>query len=304
MYIDLIYHRWFPKKSTYMISQDIDSRDMISCNLPRLGPAENTIAHWLSVWSLRLLLQDERSWAHLSNALPCLLAAVLLEQKIILLGPADVTTALAFAIYGLVWPFQWFFIFSPVLPVNFVAMSSFPEAPSPFIVGLAELPEAWGSVVRSDGIVCVSLAGARQCSANVPKLPGHDKLCCRLDEFIMQLHTCQQSDSALLDSVAHKIYQACNDEVAELASYLKASATGLARELTNTNVLINVVKEAHKLEAFFGEFMLTEMAHDYLHVLFDAQWETACNVADASTDESICVCTCKSFYRTVFPCLR
>jgi len=291
------------KKSKYMISQGIDSRWVVSCDLPRLGPSERTIAHWLSVWSLRLLLHDEQLWPQLSNTLACLLAGVLLEQKIILLGPADVTTALAFAIFGLVWPFQWFFLFVPILPLNFIAMSAFPEAPTPFIVGLPELPEAWGNVNRIDGVVCVSLADAQKCSSKVPKLPGHDKLCRRLDEVIMQLHAYQQSDSVLLDSVAHKISQACHDEVAELVLHVKAKADELAKRPYNVEMLVALLEEEHRSEDFFGNFVLTQMASDHFHLLNDVQPESIGGVADASTHESILASGCRSFFRTVCPCL-
>merc|ERR1712137_1075533 len=142
---------------------------------------------------------------------PRLLACMLLEQKIVLVGPIELASVLAFALLGILWPFLWFFPFSPLNPDRSSALWNAINAPVPVLMALNNVPDSWRGKLSacSSRIVLAQLTDEmpEHQSCFVPLLPGHDQLCSCLDELITKQ---SQFNTLDLHSIACDIYAACN----------------------------------------------------------------------------------------------
>jgi len=109
----------------------------------KFGPVSHTFAQWQVEWGLNVLLSR---WDNLvGDTLAKLLACVLLEQKVLLLGDAPRISTVAILLRALMWPFRWLHTFLSIPPSQDI-LKKIPllEAVVPVVVSLTELPPCWG----------------------------------------------------------------------------------------------------------------------------------------------------------------
>jgi len=116
-----------------------------STSLPE--PNSKTFAQWQVAWGIETLLA--RCPILVGDTLVRLLGCVLLEQKVVLLGDAPLTSAFALVLRGLLWPFRWLhpFLAAPPRALRPDALRRHPlhESPFPMVFSLTELPEGVGT---------------------------------------------------------------------------------------------------------------------------------------------------------------
>jgi len=111
-------------------------------DLTPLGGVSQTFAQWQAAWGLSALIAR---WDNLvGDTLAKLLACVLLEQKVMLLGDVPRISMMALVLRGLIWPFRWLHPYLSAPPPPDLLRMPLPEAPYPLIVSLTELPKEWG----------------------------------------------------------------------------------------------------------------------------------------------------------------
>lgn len=107
-----------------------------------LSSISRTFAQWQAAWGLQTLLEN---WDNLvGDTLAKLVASVLLEQKVLLLGDAPRVSAMALVLRGLIWPFRWLHPFLSAPPPPQFLRVPLLDATFPVIVAVAELPAQWG----------------------------------------------------------------------------------------------------------------------------------------------------------------
>lgn len=100
------------------------------------------LAQWQVSWGLEMLLAH---WDNLvGDTLAKLVACVLLEQKILLLGDVPRISAMALVLRALVWPFRWLHPFLTAPPPPDFMRTPLVDAPFPVFMALTELPAQWG----------------------------------------------------------------------------------------------------------------------------------------------------------------
>jgi len=107
-----------------------------------LSAASHSFAQWQAAWTLGVLLA--RFDNLVGDTLAKLLACVLLEQKVLLLGDALRISTVALLLRALVWPFRWLHPFLPAPPPPGLLQMPLFETPFPIILALNELPPHWG----------------------------------------------------------------------------------------------------------------------------------------------------------------
>lgn len=95
-------------------------------------------------WALTCLLQ--RFPELVDETLVRLLACVLLEQKVLLIGDTARTSTMALALRALISPFRWLHPFIPAAPPEDSELLGVPfaDAPVPILLSVRELPAVWG----------------------------------------------------------------------------------------------------------------------------------------------------------------
>lgn len=84
-------------------------------------------------------------WDNLvGDTLVRLLACVLLEQKVLLLGDVPRSSAAALALRGLLWPFRWLHLFLSAPPPPELLDMPLLDGTFPLVICLNELPRKWG----------------------------------------------------------------------------------------------------------------------------------------------------------------
>ncbi|CAE8591366.1 unnamed protein product, partial [Polarella glacialis] len=111
------------------------------CLANPLGPAAQTLARWQAAWCLSQLL---RRWEGLVVLLGKLLACVLLEQKVLLLGEWPCISTVALLLRSLLWPFRWLHLFLSAPPPPEILKVPFLEATFPMVLAIGDLPPHWG----------------------------------------------------------------------------------------------------------------------------------------------------------------
>lgn len=110
--------------------------------LTPIGAVSQTFAQWQAAWGLSALFTR---WDNLvGDTLAKLLAAVLLEQKVMLLGDVPRISMMALVLRGLIWPFRWLHPYLSAPPPPDLLSMPLLEALFPLIVSLTELPKEWG----------------------------------------------------------------------------------------------------------------------------------------------------------------
>lgn len=153
-------------------------------------PHPEQVARWQALWGLQVVC-GRGPCAVSPDSLARLLACLLLEQRVLLLGCAPETSALALALRALLWPFRWMHPFLSASPAGGL---NIPLADSPVPVlaalnsvsdlGYASLDKVpTGVVTYSIGKDCVTPGGIQLPSGGHDGLVGHDVLVRRL-EFV------------------------------------------------------------------------------------------------------------------------
>lgn len=160
------------------------------CRVSRsIQPRPEQVARWQASWGLQALCSRGRC-AVGPGSLAQLLACLLLEQRVLLLGCAPETSALALALRALLWPFQWMHPFLSASPAGGLDI---PLADSPFPVlaalsytadlGYASLDQVPAGVVTySMETDRVTPNWIRLPSGGHDELAGHDVLVRRLEQ--------------------------------------------------------------------------------------------------------------------------
>lgn len=100
-----------------------------------------TFAQWQAAWGLKTLFSR---WDNLvGDTLAKLLASVLLEQKILLLGDVPRISTVALVLRALMWPFRWLHPYLSAPPPADLLSMPLLEATFPVIIALTELPKQW-----------------------------------------------------------------------------------------------------------------------------------------------------------------
>lgn len=118
----------------------------LDCEWHNLGQSvhkasSQTFARWQVAWGLTGLFS--RWEALVGDTLAKLLACVLLEQKVLLLGDAPRVSTMALVLRGLLWPFRWLHTCVTAPPPADLTRYPLLESPAPIIVSVSELPKQW-----------------------------------------------------------------------------------------------------------------------------------------------------------------
>jgi len=106
-----------------------------------LGKVSETAARLQSHWSLSVLLA--RCESQIGDILAKLLAAMLLEQKVLLIGDISKASAMALWLRAALWPFRWLHPFMSAPPPKSALRVPWLSSPFPFALTLHSLPEDW-----------------------------------------------------------------------------------------------------------------------------------------------------------------
>lgn len=106
-----------------------------------LSGSSQAAAQWQAKWALELLL--ERGGELTGDFLLRLLAHVLLEQSIMLLGDAPRLSAVTLALRGILWPFRWLHLFLSAPPPSRCLDMPLHDAPFPMVTALSQVPPQW-----------------------------------------------------------------------------------------------------------------------------------------------------------------
>lgn len=268
-----------------------------------------TLAQWQAAWGLEQLLAN---WDSLvGDTLARLLACLLLEQKVLLLGDAPRISTFALVLRALIWPFKWLHPFLPAPPPKSTPVANFLDAPFPLIIALAELPDGFqthyhlpSEVVTArlkHDLVYISpeLETTGGLQGQAIKLPGS-----RHAGFLKQV---AQSKRGLrrgeldLSTAAQKVQAAAEAEMQRLADILQRyvacqvkdaeadrgdqslrrfQETCFHRAVVTVSFMqwlpANSTKDARGPEAtqFYETFFQTQLCHDFLNCEVISQ--TAC----------------------------
>lgn len=200
-----------------------------------LGGTAQTLARWQAAWAVETILAR---WPNLiGDTLAKLLACILLEQKVLLLGDAPRTSAAALLLRAVMWPFRWLHLFvcapPPVYILNEIPLV---ESPSPFVLALGEFPPKWGyrtpyelppdvvtGVLNHDYVyVHPELETSGGIRSGGLKLPGgrHAAFVKRVAQERNKLKNGQQTAK----EAALAVQQACEAEVERLADVVRQYA--------------------------------------------------------------------------------
>eukprot|EP00928_Gymnodinium_smaydae_P079998 TRINITY_DN63807_c0_g1_i1.p1 TRINITY_DN63807_c0_g1~~TRINITY_DN63807_c0_g1_i1.p1 ORF type:complete len:661 (+),score=83.36 TRINITY_DN63807_c0_g1_i1:61-2043(+) len=115
-------------------------RSMMGSSAPKFAQALDEVV----MWGLRTLLTATASQPPIGDTLARLLAAVLLEQKVLLLGKAVQTSAMALVLRALLAPFRWLHPFLSTRPQRRLLKMPLLEATCPMVLVVEDLPPQWG----------------------------------------------------------------------------------------------------------------------------------------------------------------
>jgi len=269
-----------------------DWSDMIGLyNAPPLGEVSHTAARWQGAWALSVLLS--RSDGLVGETLATLLAATLLEQKVLLLGDVPRISAMALLLRSLLWPFRWLHLFLSAPPPKGLLSMPLLDSPFPVMLVVSMLPEEWGyktqyalppevvtGVLKHDHVQISqqleTTGGVRQHNL---RLPGG-----RHKAFVTQAaQTKQRLRNRHLDlhSAVESIQTAAEDEVGRLA------------ELLRTYALEQIART--KLELVSSGRCDAKLTYDRcIDIDLFTAWLTAEGREEGSTKDSV------SFYTTFF----
>lgn len=186
---------------------------------------ERVMMRWVSEWALSVLIQNPLTHSLFGEKLAHLLACVLLDRRIVLVGSKDLASALALALVSLIWPFRWLHMLLPVVSPSMMDVPLF-TAPVPFIVGTDYIPDTWMSEPCEEDVLCVNIEGEFHFSN--PRLPGHDELCRELESALLGVKHLQELSASQIDelvvSAADKVATACQKKISIVASVLRGWA--------------------------------------------------------------------------------
>lgn len=113
-----------------------------------LNEVSQTFAKWQALWGLEMILER---WDNIvGDTLARLVACVLLEQKVLLLGDGPRVSSMALLLRSLLWPFKWLHPFLSAPPSAEFLRIPLLDAMFPLIVAVTELPEQWGFRTQYD----------------------------------------------------------------------------------------------------------------------------------------------------------
>eukprot|EP00747_Dinoflagellata_sp_TGD_P097525 gnl/TRDRNA2_/TRDRNA2_167158_c1_seq1.p1 gnl/TRDRNA2_/TRDRNA2_167158_c1~~gnl/TRDRNA2_/TRDRNA2_167158_c1_seq1.p1 ORF type:complete len:748 (+),score=94.32 gnl/TRDRNA2_/TRDRNA2_167158_c1_seq1:2-2245(+) len=114
-----------------------------------LGAVSRTRAQWQASWGLQAMFDR---WENLiGDTLAKLLACILLEQKVLLLGDAPRVSTMALVLRALLWPFRWLHPYlSAPPPPTLITDAPLLAAPFPVVIALTQLPAEWGFQTHYD----------------------------------------------------------------------------------------------------------------------------------------------------------
>jgi len=242
----------------------------------RHSAEEKMMMHWISEWALRKLLQNRRTHSLFGEKLALLIANVLLDQRIVLIGPKNVGSALALALISLVWPFRWLHMFLPVAAQSIESCPLF-EAPVPFLVATTHIPDAWIAEPSDQNVLCLNFDDDDDdvhCKPSttpllmetmqdelVPQLPGHDEFSHELESAVMDIKLLETSDELSdeqLTLAVNKIRTACQAKIDLVGSAL----TSLS--LSNNNEILSNRRRFSIQDTFLSVMIDTQIALDYI----------------------------------------
>jgi hypothetical protein len=100
-----------------------------------------TLAHWQAAWGLSVLFTR---WDDIvGDTLAKLLAAMLLEQKVFLLGDIPRISTVALVLRALMWPFRWLHPYMSAPPPEGMLTWPLLDTPTPLVLSLTEVPAHW-----------------------------------------------------------------------------------------------------------------------------------------------------------------
>lgn len=124
------------------------AQDCALGNVLSICSTSHIFARFQASWGLELLLDQ---WSNLlGDTLARLVACVLLEQKILLLGDPACISAMSLVLRALLWPFRWLHPFLSAPPPSTFLRMPLLDATFPIMVGLTELPVEWGCKTQYD----------------------------------------------------------------------------------------------------------------------------------------------------------
>jgi hypothetical protein len=226
-----------------------------------LGDASKTLARWQAAWGIETIFAQ---WPNLiGDTLAKLLACVLLEQKVLLLGDAQRVSTVAVLLRSLLWPFRWLHPFLPAPPPSELLKIPFLEAMFPIILSLVELPMEWKyrtiyelpievvtGVLRHDYVyVSQELMTAGGLKGNSLKLPAarHAALVKKMSRSRQNLRKGVLS----MEAAVQDVQEACEAEVEHLAEivrrYAAAQLADAREETLQSEKPMPSVEELHRL---------------------------------------------------------
>jgi len=197
------------------------------------------VARWQALWGLQAVCGREPC-AVSPDSLARLLACLLLEKRVLVIGCASETSALALALRALLWPFRWMHPFLSASPAGGL---NIPLADSPFPVlaalnsvsdlGYTSLDKVpTGVVTYSIEKDCVTPDGIQLPSGGHDDLVGHDVLVRRL-EYVRTRSGQATGDRAAW--AAEAIRSAVGGEVHGLAGLVERYAEDRVTEACQTS---------------------------------------------------------------------
>lgn len=197
------------------------------------------VARWQALWGLQAVCGREPC-AVSPDSLARLLACLLLEKRVLVIGCASETSALALALRALLWPFRWMHPFLSASPAGGLNIP-LADSPVPVLAALNSVSDlGYASLGRVPaGVVtysiekdCVTPDGIQLPSGGHDNLVGHDVLVRRL-EFVRARSGQVAGDRAAW--AAEAIQSAVGGEVHGLAGLVERYAEDRVAEARRTS---------------------------------------------------------------------
>jgi len=212
--------RLYPSKQIYKPPNKV-LRRLASGEFGRHSLEEKTMMRWMGDWAISVLLMSPFAEQLLGEKLALLLSCMLLDHKVVLVGPRNVGSALALALVCLIWPFRWVHMFMPVAPPCLESVPLF-DAP-PFVVSATHIPDAWWGESNPDTANIFRFGG--ECIFTCPKLPGHTDLCNGLKSAYTELKLSYQGSQVPTEKVVkatvRSVTKFCGETIESITSILK-----------------------------------------------------------------------------------
>jgi hypothetical protein len=212
------------------------------------------LAQWQAAWGLQALFRQDlaknRAPDFVGDPLAKLLACLLLEQKVLLLGDASRCSTVALVLRALLWPFRWYHpFFSAPLPASVVNQIPILEAPYPVFCCLADLPGQWNyrtyydlptdvvTGILQHGHIYASpeletLGGLKGLASL--KLPGNGLLAFR--KAVSQAKKKYKEEELDVPKVVEKILETARSEVYRLGEVIKRYVAHQAAKMSDSSM--------------------------------------------------------------------